>query len=107
MCNDQLPGIMPWFIAFYNSHGVNTAVPLYLQFHVLRFSYLRSTEVPEVDDPLSDESAEGVEWPDVTSRCLHHSLASSHHTGVLSSHIIMRRVSTVQIRYLERETAFT
>lgn len=52
---------MPWFIAFYNSHGVNTAVPLYLQFHVLRFGYLRSTEVPEVDDPLSDESAEGEE----------------------------------------------
>lgn len=40
---------------------------------------------PEADDPPSDVSPEGQQWPNVMSQCLRHSPHFTHHIGILSS----------------------
>lgn len=50
---------------------------------------------PEADDPHSDKSLEGQ--LNAVSQCLHIiPLTSSHHVGILPSHIITRQVNTIQ-----------
>lgn len=81
--------------SWYGTYGCNCGSPPYPQFPFTQFQLPMVTGCPEADGP-SDESSEGQYSSLTLHRDVHiiH-LTSSHHVGILSSHITARGVSTV------------
>lgn len=75
----------------------NTVFLPYMRFHFLRAQSLVVNHGPEADDPSSDVWSGGHSGLTLRHKAYVTPLTSSHHVGMMSSHVVTRRrVGTVQ-----------